>query len=546
MRRQPIALGWRTAGERILTAEEMDALRSLERRLRRRALVAGALAPVTFLGWVASIASHETLRGWGAGFLFFVACFGLALLTLFLYLRMRDDSHRAAGLRKAVERGAVVQYAGRIAPGGARSRLEQRLLQEGLLHPGEEQTLEVVPKACVVWRANGIAPRETWFEPEPITLPMAPDATPGEKPPGLVSNALPWILPLAGLGYLANVVARAAIPAGAWPLAWLLGAVVALLLLFFSALLSVALHEGAHVLAGWLVGMRLVRAQAGIWAVERTTAGLKLRWMGLMSFHEGRTTMASRHVKHFRFRDMLMTGAAPLASLLIVMAVSFAGGGIIDHFGLPPAATTLVHFVVAFPAIHLLAAITPTVDRQTGRETDGLRLALMWSNREAVAAASATSVLLSQMLDGARPRDWSADTVEAAAKQNGLTPNAVGGLIRFYHLLDAGQPEAAAAGLEASYRGYDEPSILLEMAFYAGLFDGNAVEARRCFEAAQASRGTPDAKRAEAAVLLAEGDREGARTLALAALDDLKWEPGAGLAAAKKEWLQRILRLSGA
>ena len=170
--------GWRRAGERLLTVPEIGEITLIQRRSRRYTILAGFCVPLSFIFWIAAMATAFAMSRDLPGPWIFLP----SLLMALCFLWMRDNVRREAGLRKDLKRGTVVYYEGRLGWPECDTMLESRLFEEGLLRRDSvnAQVLEILPEARVVWRVDGLPPAKLRFETEPISLTMIEDTAVGE------------------------------------------------------------------------------------------------------------------------------------------------------------------------------------------------------------------------------------------------------------------------------------------------------------------------------------------------------------------------------
>jgi hypothetical protein len=160
--------------------------------------------------------------------------------------------------------------------------------------------------------------------------------------------------------------------------------------------------------------------------------------------------------------------------------------------------------------------------------------------------------LLGRIADGERPRFWNLQPLtdgaaNPASAGAGATFEALESLLAYYQALDAGSLPAAQQALDRALRhrtgcGATIRATLAHEAAYFSARVRKDVEAALAWlgEGDQQGAGERSALRAQAAILLADGRREAARDVAVAAAErlDLAWERG--LAAAERDWLRDI------
>src|SRR5262249_1282521 len=150
----------------------------------------------------------------------------------------------------------------------------------------------------------------------------------------------------------------------------------------------------------------------------------------------------------------------------------------------------------------------------------GARLmALIQQGPQAERLRSST-VVVSNLLAGKRPREWEQAAVEnSLLVRDGSVHEMTANYRAYQWALDSGQPEAAGIYLDRLKAGYTRfprsmrALIQLEIAYYEARYRQDATSARSWFSKVVPGRTTPQASlcRAEAAVLLAEGKKEEAK-----------------------------------
>jgi hypothetical protein len=156
--------------------------------------------------------------------------------------------------------------------------------------------------------------------------------------------------------------------------------------------------------------------------------------------------------------------------------------------------------------------------------------------------------------EGRRPATWSLDLFDNATEEDAVDPrgDAERHYFAYYALLDRGNVVAAGDRIDLATqsalqairngkdRGEDQARIFAEMAYFTAFHRGDAERGRAWLDLCTELWLDPDQRRrAEAAVLFAEGNRPAARTLAVRVHRDLmKWSTVGD----EGDWVAEIIR----
>ena len=162
---------------------------------------------------------------------------------------------------------------------------------------------------------------------------------------------------------------------------------------------------------------------------------------------------------------------------------------------------------------------------------------------------SAIGALDGASMAGERPRDWDEELVQSSlAHRDNSLDDAGASSTAHYHALDLDRKDEAEALLERALSADAVPEmmrsqVLLEAAFFQAYFRHDAGEARTFFSEARPEKVLEKHPplRAEAAILLAEGENEGAKEKARKSLKALDGSFSPGTAKLEQEWLERII-----
>lgn len=321
-------------------------------------------------------------------------------------------------------------------------------------------------------------------------------------------------------GYLIGGALRGDAPRGqGLQLGEVLTLIVALPCVLFLVLLA---HELGHVLGGALVGFRFWLLIVGPLKVSRLGGRLRPGLNRSLGLYGGLAATAPEDDRDLPRRMAVMVAGGPAASLLLAalglgLAALLRGWPAGLALGLGGASLMIA-----------LATLLPL--RSGGFYSDGARLLMLLRGGPAARRWAAAAALSSAYLNN-RPRDLSPALVARTAELSDGSLDSVGAaLVRYAWALDRGDIAAAGAAIDvvaanvASYPAPLRPSLLLEAAYFAGRHRGDPAAARRLLDQARggAMVETYTRRRAEAAVLLAEGRRDEGLAAARQGLDAIR------------------------
>jgi hypothetical protein len=142
----------------------------------------------------------------------------------------------------------------------------------------------------------------------------------------------------------------------------------------------------------------------------------------------------------------------------------------------------------------------------------------------------------------------------ATSRPDGSAEDAAAAALAYSWALDRGDVDGAGAFLDRALAAQDQlpaasrPALFLEAAYFTARHREDAAGARAFLAQAKGSALIEPytRRRSEAAVLLAEGDQEGARQRATEGLAALERSPDAPGTLVEADWLRDIRSLSGA
>lgn len=286
-------------------------------------------------------------------------------------------------------------------------------------------------------------------------------------------------------------------------------------------LLVVLAHEAGHLLGGAAAGFRPQLLVAGplklSWAGGRARVGLN-RSLG---YAGGLAAATPRDSRNLRRGMLLMVLGGPLGSLA-VGAAALAGAQLAGGL-----ANALLLLLAAIGLMITLVTLAPL--EAGGFSSDGARVLMLLRGGPEAERWCAMAVLAGAATAG-RLAEAEPDLVARATALRDGSSDAVGAafLAYGYHLA-RGEVGRAGAELDQAMAGLEtlapatRPMLLAEAAYFSARHRGDAAAARALLEQ---TRGSPAVeaytrRRAEAAVLRAEGRPDEARAAAEAGLEAL-------------------------
>jgi Peptidase family M50 len=326
---------------------------------------------------------------------------------------------------------------------------------------------------------------------------------------------------------------------------------VILLSAFLILILSVFLHEVGHVLAGWLVGMRLRSFAVMQFLVYKTVSGWRIRWDSKLGFLGGLVLNYSTISTGFRWRNVVMVAGGPAVNLFLaitafVFSLSMPADpwGKNSWFGQP---FFHLNLLIGVSLYFFFNNIWPS--RGSGFENDGMLLLQLIQNDPRLKQEAALSSLIGTAMTGQRPRDWNLDwLLEAADLQNRKGIDELALLFTYYRALDTHAPELAGQTLDRLLEQIEGVSlsmrwdVLLEATYFEAFHRQNLNAAQAWFLEAQGHQSDPAlGLRAEAALALVEGQANQALELTERAQLNLDKSQIPGIAIAERDWLQELI-----
>jgi Peptidase family M50 len=325
---------------------------------------------------------------------------------------------------------------------------------------------------------------------------------------------------------------------------------------------TVIAHELGHLLAALAVRMRVDRVVIGPLTFVRDVGRFRLR-ITWRSTTVGYVAARPTDVRDIRRRMFLFISAGPLVNLMVGSLLLWAAihgnesSLVPRRFGVVTPTILLwmpqshpiawLDFAAVMNLMLFVASLIPGT--AGGLTTDGgqllalLRGDLVSERQMLIFALGASSN------NGVRPREWDGALIQRIlAASDGSAMDVSANLYGYYHALDCGRLEEAHQRLDQTvtlqqvvmpeYRAV----IFLESAYFLAFHRHDASAARSALDIATGGIAEkPTWLRAEAAVLLAEGQYEEAASKARAGLELLPQILDRGGAIAEEEWLAAIL-----
>jgi hypothetical protein len=317
--------------------------------------------------------------------------------------------------------------------------------------------------------------------------------------------------------------------------------------------LLVGLHEVGHVLGGWLAGFPFAFCVVGPLKFAQGQRKLRIRWIGIPQGFVGLAASLPTDDRDLRRRLVVMFAGGPAVSLLIAMIALAYHFGLGYHLREGGWLDQVVLIIGVWSLGIFVLTIVPR--RVRGFLTDGAQLLLLLRGGPDAERHGATAALTGNSLRGTRPRDWPLSLLEAAtSRPDGSAEDAAAAALAYHWALDRGDVDGAGAFLDRALAAQEQlpavtrSALFLEAAYFTARHRGHAPTARAFLAQAKGSAFIEPytRRRAEAAVLLAEGDREAARQRATEGLAAIECSPDAPGALVETDWLRDILALGAA
>lgn len=331
-----------------------------------------------------------------------------------------------------------------------------------------------------------------------------------------------------------------------------------LLHLVLAIVLAIALHELGHVTAGLLVGFRFLKLSVGPFLVQRTPAGLRLGINRTANVTGGVAAMAPTGNERLAERMRWMILGGPIANFVVaVVATGFSAklGSELANAPRPQLddylAWSMLNTLGLISFAFFVLSLVPMTAK--GLMSDGRRLGRLLQRGAAAEREVALLLLTGLSVHGTRPRDLPEASLRILIQHDDRDLFAiVGRFIGYFHQLDHGAPDKALELLRAVLAQADRlplptrQMVEAEHSYWLATFQGATIPAREALRRAGRCELAPAALlRAQAAVLLAEGNQRKAKDAANEALAALRTRTtGVTPCRAETEWLADIVRRS--
>lgn len=320
-------------------------------------------------------------------------------------------------------------------------------------------------------------------------------------------------------------------------------------------MLLIAIHEAGHTVAGSLAGFRLQHVSVGPLKMQRTPQG----WTASRSQHgvfagmshgvPGPDLQAAPTEVVRRARAIRLIGGAAANVLSGLLALGLAA---------LPVGETVETAALVFGIMSLGVGFVNLLPLRTGSGfiTDGARLGPLLRGTPEANRDVALATVRAEAYGGTRPREWSARWVERmlTPRDYGMTDGSTR-MLAYRHALDAGRTDDARAYLAEALNLLDRlpraqhGGLMVEAAYFEAAHREDPEKARVWLERAGGGKGASipgvpscASGRAEAAVLLAEGNHADAHRRIDDAESALSEHPVDGTTVAEQAWLRDLAR----
>lgn len=309
---------------------------------------------------------------------------------------------------------------------------------------------------------------------------------------------------------------------------------------------TVAVHEFGHLLAGWAVGGRFVLFIVGPLRVQRTPEGVRLGMNWSWNVFGGMAACPPVDGHRLRERQAVVAAGGPLASVVLAVVawqwVPEAGAPAVTTWGAYAAGSGGA--VVAFLS-GMAAVVTLWPSRGGGMRSDGAQILAGWRRSQESDDEAELLWLTVLALAGVRLRDWPEDTVRRLAGWTRTDAiGALGHYTAYSFFGDRGEWAAAQRALdetmvrEGVMPGFMPGLVRAEYAWLMARVAGDAAAGRAWRESAGKIMFDPATERLAEAAVAAEGRGQEAAKIGRAGIE--AWEKHS-LGGMPSAWLRERL-----
>jgi hypothetical protein len=318
-----------------------------------------------------------------------------------------------------------------------------------------------------------------------------------------------------------------------------------------SLFLTTTIHELGHLLAGKLVGLRFHLLIIGPLRLHRQGDRLRLNWHKKIAFFNGLSGSIPDGSHDLPRRLLIFTLGGPLASLAQAVLASwlfFRWRGDVHFTNNVAWAVEGMGLLAVLGGIYFLSAMKPG-SFHSGQPADGGRIGSLLRGGLMAERWCALAALYGADQRGQRPRDWDESLICQALQGFDHTQDGQNArLLAYQWALDNGRVAEAnrwleeAIAIRPTWMPGTKVRLIWEKVFFSAHYLHDVASARQVLaQIRQKLTNQPQHLRAEAAVLLAEGHVNQARTTAQAALAGLSSQSPTGVQQAEADWLQAII-----
>lgn len=318
-----------------------------------------------------------------------------------------------------------------------------------------------------------------------------------------------------------------------------------------SLFLTTLIHELGHLLAGKLARLRFHLLIVGPLCLSRKGEKLHLGWHKSAAIFNGLTGSIPDDSHNLPRRLLVFTLGGPLASLVQALLAGMlflrwrADVYFINNIAWAAEGAALL---AIFGTIYFLSSIKPG-SYYSGQPADGGRIVSLLRGGPAADRWCALAALYGADQRGQRPRDWDEALIHQALQGFDHTQDGQNArLLAYQWALDNGRIAEAnrwleeAIAIQPTWMPGTQVRLVWEKVYFSARYLHDVVSARQGLaQIRQNVANQPQHLRAEAAVLLAEGQIARAQTTAQAALASLSTQMPTGVQQAEAAWLQAII-----